>query len=478
MISDENIKTCLNYDTKLFNIRKHIFNVHNGKPFKFDGIMVEAMKPDILTVVNSYKPGMLIDTEFDFTSLTLKDLIKGYYDCMSIQSEIKNPIDSEKIFTSTKWSGGLFDAMKPKINFKVGFFQTMARVNSMIYELLFSFGFGLQSSYRLEQKLIQIYLETREFKKPFLPTIEQLSVNDTLYIVNFVHGGVNIKNENGLVYDVPQTIDIPSTMNFYRIMASDYGAISCTAAHETENYLTEINKFLKIKRKNTHRNNIKTIENIISKCLRKTMGHMKTRKEYGIKTSEKEKKRYDLSKAHVHFFKESKMIFKQHYVYLFRDDDIDSVYVANPQMDVNLMDYIDIKIDRFGIITFNLADIINLIQSIRYVLFIDLSCSSTTRNTTNNEIARFKSLAQRTEGSSITNRMAIHLNTSPYNESPTQTKHLSLNRSRSSVRRRSKRSIHSGRRAHSLGRSFGKSRRYEYLTESTTAAGLPRMMYI
>jgi hypothetical protein len=174
-----------------------------------------------------------------------------------------------------------------------------------------------------------------------------------------------------------------------------------------------------------------------------------------VNASEKEKNRYQTSKAHVHFFKKSKIIFKEHSVYLYKNDMIDAIHVANPKININLLDYIDIRIEH-GIIRFNLADIIELIKSVKYVLFIDLSCSSSKKNVTNNEIYRFKSLAKRIEGPSITNKIALHVNASPYNESP-ETKHLSL----------TKKSKIKSKRGRSVNRSLNKLdklRRYQALT--------------
>jgi isopropylmalate/homocitrate/citramalate synthase len=241
-------------------------------------------------------------------------------------------------------------------------------------------------------------------------------------------------------------------------MASDYGALSCTLPREVERYIADIKRFLSIKRKNTHRNNIKTIENIISKGLKKTKAYMSIRKMMrSMAASEKQKNRYETSKAHVHFFKKSKMIFKEHYVYLYRNDNIDAIHVAHPQMNINLLDYLDITIED-GIIRFNLADVIKLIEHIKYVLFIDLSCSSTTRNVTNNETNRFKSLAKRIEGSSITDKMALHVNASAYNESP-ETKHLSL----------TKPSKSKTVRARSVNRSLNKIDKLRRLKQLTTS---------
>jgi hypothetical protein len=286
------------------------------------------------------------------------------------------------------------------------------RLQNKIDDTFERYGLELPGIYTLEKKLIDLYVKTIETQKPFLPPIEQLAVNDTLYVVNFVHGDVTMKNENEMIYTnerPPPTVDIP--MNFYRIMASEYGAIACTSPKESEKYMSIIDNFLKIQRKNTERNNTKIIKRIIATLLKKTRDFMKNKKNR-IKTTAQQQQKFDQTSAHVHYVKDSKIILKNYYVYL-TDDSIDEIYVGNPDFNVNLLHYIDFKI-RNGVIEFNLEDIIKVIKHIKYVLFIDLSCSN--GNVTNKESNKFKSLAKRIEGPSITKQMEMHLNLSPYDE--------------------------------------------------------------
>jgi hypothetical protein len=80
-------------------------------------------------------------------------------------------------------------------------------------------GFILPSIEDLKRDLIETYKEVRLEKRQHLPEISELLVNDTLYIINNVHGGINNLR-------TPAIIDIPDTMNFYRILTSDYGSCS------------------------------------------------------------------------------------------------------------------------------------------------------------------------------------------------------------------------------------------------------------
>jgi hypothetical protein len=464
MISEENIRICKEYEKKLSQIYTHIYNFDNGsEPLQCDNIILLLLKKHgLVTAIHSYPEAKhtFKPTGFeksDFTSLLLPDFIKGYYDIISIKNKLRSlRIETETLFTDEYWYNNLFKVIHSDLNFE-SFLESMARLHGEIYTFLKSIGLQLPAAHFLKKDLIALYLETRDEKKIFLPPIKQLLVNDTLYIVNYVHGGLNIKNDQGrIIENTIQTVDIPETMNFYRLMASEYGSLACTSPIEVNRYLNDINRFLSIKRKNTHRNNIKTVENIISKGLKKTKAYMTIRRmTRTMIATEKQKNRYHTSRPHVHFFKKSKMIFKYHSVYLYRNDQIDSIYVANPQMNINLLDYLDVKIEN-GVIRFNSFDIIKLIEFVKYVLFIDLSCSSSMNEVTNDETNHFKSLAKKIEGHSITEKMGIHVNASPYNESP-ETKHLSL----------TKKSKSRSKRPRSINRSLNKLdklRRYKLLT--------------
>lgn len=397
---------------QLYLIKKSIHRTHHMLPFVFDDSILEVLKPGIVGAMESYKSSNFV-TPFDFTSLTIQEIIKGYYDIISIKNELStlteiSSKDMESAFTHEKW-GKMFKQM-PEMKFDRSFFETLVRVQNKIDKVLQGYGLELPGIYTLEQKLIDLYVKTIDAQRPYLPPIEQLAVNDTLYIVNFVHGDVSIKNE--MVYTnehPPPTVDIP--MNFYRIMASEYGAIACSSPKESEKYMSIIDHFLKKERKNTHRNNTKIIKRIIATLLKKTRDFMNNKKG-GIRTTQDKQNRFNQTNPHVHYVKESKIISKNYYDYL-TDDSTYEINVGNPDFNVNLLHYIDFKINN-GVIEFNLADIIKAIQHIKYVLFIDLSCSD--GYGTNKELNNFKSLAKRMEGPSITKQMEMHLNLSPYDE--------------------------------------------------------------
>lgn len=417
---------------QLYLIKKSIHRTHHMLPFVFDDSILEVLKPGIIGAMDSYNSISFSFGPFDFSSLTIKDIIKGYYDIFLIKNELTtlNAVSSkdlESAFTHEKW-GKMIKRMIPEMKFDNirSFFEILVRLQNKIDDVFEGYGLELPGFHTLEKKLIDLYVKTIETQRPFLPPIEQLAVNDTLYVVNFTHGDVTMKNQNELVYTnerPPPTVDIP--MNFYRIMASEYGAIACTSPKETEKYMSIIDNFLKIQRKNTERNNKKIIKRIIATLLKKTRDFMKNKKGR-IKTSVQKQKRFDQTDAHVHYVKDSKIILKNYYVYL-TDDDSDEIYVGNPEFNVNLLHYIDFKIKN-GVIEFNLEDIIKVIKHIKYVLFIDLSCSN--GNVTNKESNNFKSLAKRIEGPSITKQMEMHLNLSPYNENREVNRQLNKSKKR------------------------------------------------
>ena len=421
---------------QLHLIKQNIYRTHHMHPFACDDSILEVLKPGILGAMESYKSTNFV-TPFDFSSLTIKDIIKGYYDIFLMKNELStlNTVsskDMEFTFTNEKW-GKMIKVMIAEMKYDQSFFDILVRLQNKIDDVFEGYGIELPSIYTLEKKLIDLYVKTIESQRPFLPPIEQLAVNDTLYVVNFAHGDVDMKNQN-MVYTnerPPPTVDIP--MNFYRIMASEYGAIACTSPKETEKYISIIDNFLKIQRKNTDRNNKKIIKRIIATLLKKTRDFMKNKKNR-IKTSVQKQKKFDETDAHVHYVKDSKIILKNYYVYLTDHESIDEIYVGNPDFNVNLLHYIDFKIKN-GVIEFNLEDIIKVIKHIKYILFIDLSCSN--GNATNKESNNFKSLAKRIEGPSITKQMEMHLNLSPYDET-IQTNKKSKKRRTKSLSLRSK----------------------------------------
>ena len=176
------------------------------------------------------------------------------------------------------------------------------------------------------------------------------------------------------------------------------------------------------------------------------------------------------------------MMVKRHTVFLNKTDPYYGIVLVHPRWTLNLLDYIDVELIN-GAMWFNTSQIIDLIKS-KYVLFIDLSCSSSTKaNATNANLNHLKKRAKEIEGPSITKELENYLDLSPFNKSISRSarftglaksprsakhKHLSLSRPRS----RSRMS-----RKHKSLQNRSKSRRYKSLTKSRTGTlKLPRVM--
>jgi hypothetical protein len=210
------------------------------------------------------------------------------------------------------------------------------------------------------------------------------------------------------------------------------------------------------------------IKRIIATLLKKTKDFMVGKRQSLFQGTERDRLRYIGSQPHVNHFKGSPMMVKQHTVYLNKTDPYSGVILVNPRWTLNLLDYIDVEIMN-GFMKFNTSQIMDLIKS-KYVLFIDLSCSSSVKaNATNANLNHLKKRAKELEGPSITKELENYLDLSPFNTS------LSVRSVK--PKRLSRQSISKSRASKKL-RSFqnkSRSRRYKSLTKSRTLK-LPRVM--
>jgi hypothetical protein len=444
----ERKKICRQYEAKLTKIKKQIISITNNAPFT-----CKDREDPVIDILNGYGLQSAFESynekslniepyeEIDLSSLNILDIIEGYYDIESIKRELKQikmaskvtPVEIEFTYTLPKWYKPMFQLIFPHLRFDISFFVTLTAIRNKINRVMKSYGFELPTMEELKNDLTEYYLVTRGEKRKYLPTLEELKhfeINDTLYIINYVHGAINDE----------ETIDIPENMDLYRILASDFGSLACTRGDELQNYISKINNFLNIPRKNTHRNNIKNIKRIITTLLKKTRDFMRGKRESLFMGTERDRLRYIGSQAHVHHFKGSPMMLKTQGVYLNKVDPYYGILLVHPRWSLNLLDYIDVEL-RNGFMRFNTRQIMDLIKS-KYVLFIDLSCSSSDKaNATNENLNRMKSRAKEIEGKSITKEIEQYLDLSPYNESviaesrvpksKTHTNHLSLTKLKS-----------------------------------------------
>jgi hypothetical protein len=133
-------------------------------------------------------------------------------------------------------------------------------------------------------------------------------------------------------------------------------------------------------------------------------------------------KRYRNSNLHVHRFLEDstnrKIIHKEYQINLNKKEKDYGVFVITPLYpNIDLMDYIDINISD-TLISFNTTTIFNLIKDIKYVLYLDFTCSGVRQIIAEyfkplSGMNRFKQNAEIIEGKSITNN--IETNNISYN---------------------------------------------------------------
>jgi len=479
-------KICRTFEAKLLNIKKQIINTTNYAPFEYryndnDTVMVDILnRYGLQTALQAYNPESFKSEPFqdiDYSSLTLYDIVQGFYNIDSFKRELKQikvgtkvtSTEIEFTYTLPKWNRKLFELLFPYLKFDtaVSFLAYITSMQTKIKRIIHSYGFELPTMEQLVKDLTDYYIVTRIEKRQYLPTIEELKefeINDTTYLINYVHGGINKE----------ETVTISENMDLFRILASDFGSLACTRVDELANYIKKINNFLNHIPKNTHRNNIKMIKRIIATLLKKTKDFMVGKRQSLFQGTERDRLRYIGSEAHVHHFKGSPMIVKQHLVYLNKTDPYCGVILVNPRWTINLLDYIDVEVIN-GAMRFNTSHILDLIKS-KYVLFIDLSCSSSDKiNATNANLNHIKARAKEIEGKSITKESENYLDLSPFDRSRSVKsirsirsvpKHLSLIKSKNSRASKKLRSL----------QNKSSSRRYKSLTKSRGTLKLPRVM--
>ena len=275
-------------------------------------------------------------------------------------------------------------------------------------------------------ELIKEFKDTRKELRQYLPPISDLVVDNTIFIVNFLHGGI-IDSYGTRFGTKPNYIKIPKNMNLFKLMSSDYASPSCSS----DNFITHIKQDIldaitSRTQKATRKNNINFMKKILKQLIRPVKNEM-TRIKRFLTTNVKNKnyatnKRYRNSNLHVHRFLEDstnrKIIHKEYQINLNKKEKDYGVFVITPLYpNIDLMDYIDINIsDTF--ISFNTTTIFNLIKDIKYVLYLDFTCSGVTQMIEKffkplSGLNRFKKNAELIEGKSITNN--IETNNISYN---------------------------------------------------------------
>jgi len=274
-------------------------------------------------------------------------------------------------------------------------------------------------------KVLKEYLAKRKEIKQYLPDINDLVMNNTIYVVFDIHAHV----QKHL-----QFMKVPESMTLFKLMTSDYGTISCPHT-ERRQYIKHVIDF-RTKHRNTKytkRNNIKFFKMLMKEMIQPLQESIDMRlselrkvtqkKEftqnnlqkigYGSMTVKHVKKMINANELlHIHSFLDSskKIVKKDYYIDLNYPDDWNQINIIHPKYPkINLVDYLDIKVVQQHWLQFNMSDIFDLFKHVPYVFLLDFSCSNTVDN--NN----FKQFARNTEGNSITQEIKNYNNSSPYN---------------------------------------------------------------
>jgi hypothetical protein len=289
-------------------------------------------------------------------------------------------------------------------------------------------------------ELIKEFKDTRKELRQYLPPISDLVVDNTIFIVNFLHGGI-IDSYGTRFGTKPNYIKIPKSMNLFKLMSSDYASPSCSS----DNFITHVKQdifdsIISRTQKATRKNNINFMKKILKQLIRPVKNEM-TRIKRFLTTNVRNKnyatnKRYRNSNLHVHQFLEDsanrKIIHKEYQINLNKKEKDYGVFVITPLYpNIDLMDYIDINISD-TLISFNTTTIFNLIKDIKYVLYLDFTCSGVKQMIEDffkplSGLDRFKKNAEIIEGKSITNN--IETNNLSYNANNVENQNLDLKHS-------------------------------------------------
>ena len=275
-----------------------------------------------------------------------------------------------------------------------------------------------------KNEVLKEYLAKRKEIKQYLPDINDLIMNNTIYVVFDIHA--NVQNPR-------QSMKIPESMTLFKFMTSDYGTISCPHKERRE-YVKHVLDFHTQYRKTkyTKRNNIKffkmlmkeiiqplqeSIDMRISELHKVTQKKDFTKKDlmgigYGSVSVKNAKKFTNANKLiHIHGFIDSskKLVKKEYYINLDFANDWNQINVINSKYPrINLVDYVDATLLGKSWLKINMKDIFDLFKHVPYVFLLDFSCSDTNNND-------FKQFGQNTEGNSITQEIQNYNNSSPYN---------------------------------------------------------------
>jgi hypothetical protein len=449
---EKRIRKCKEIDKNLSVLDKGMFNCMSHKPFDSSTYNAIHLALENNGVTDFEQPRMLVDVIFhvERRRINFKETMIGYCN-ITLLLETYNPYYISNSENENSGNSGNENSENgdehffERPNVKRFFKGDDARLFKLIKKKLSGTTKEKIEIFRKEQKAIETifeehkfpvlfifndmektYLKLRKDKMRFLPPIKELLINDTLFLCNYIHAGVeNIHS--------PETVHIPSNMKFYRIMASDYGSPACMSVEWFKEYKLKLKKYLEKIPKNSE--NEKFIKRVIPSLLKKTNKFMtiaKTEKsKYPDPKYEHLTRRYLKSGHHLHYFNDSELINKIYGIELLTKEpsSIFRLSIINLfDYDVNLVDYLDLpESEIFPKIVFHTNDIIDILkkEGIKFVLYNDFSCSvsldNVDPNAYNNVSNALKERARAIEGKSITEQMTNYLN-SPYQTLPVKQK--------------------------------------------------------
>jgi len=280
--------------------------------------------------------------------------------------------------------------------------------------------------------LIDLYKEKRIEIKKYLPKIKDLLVDGILFVIVNVHGGIDIDRSTTYTgrlkkfllesYGIGSVdyIQIPKSMILFKAMSSEYGSSSCMLKYDRlysqhSEIINAIHKNIRDRtHKGTRRNNIKFMKKTmkeINTIMNNDMEKRKSNKNHEISTNV----RYLSSKSHIHsYMNDGKLVKKIYEISLKNDDVFDNItVVSNKYYKVDLVHYINVAIFN-NYISIDMQNIFDLFKRIKYVFFVDESCSEASSNL--NFVQNIvKHKAEQLEGKSITKNIENYNNISPYN---------------------------------------------------------------
>lgn len=286
--------------------------------------------------------------------------------------------------------------------------------NSIMHSQYKKLGLPLTKVNKNVEDLLGLYKRKHDEIKQYLPKIKDLTENGILFVILTLHG---------VVPNIPKSIKIPKSTVFLKAMTSDYGAISCdifdtSLKHSLHYRMKSIitQNINSRKDKGTRRNNIKFMKKTMKTVLNEINTDIHNSKT--LKTNIKDL-RYLISKGHVHYYEHGGKIVEKIYQIQFNaKDDYDKIHIVNNKYpNLNLLDYINLDVPTTltkPYTNIDMKDVFKLFKGIKYVFFVDQSCSLTSNN--NEFIAnRAQTIAEELEGKSFTNKIKNYENISPYN---------------------------------------------------------------